>query len=69
QGYESFKVSVEREQARAAEGETPLSELNRLKESLLSTEQGWISAIRNYQLSRDRFKMDLGLSMDTLMIL
>ena len=69
QGYESFKVSVEREQARAAEGETPLSELNRLKESLLSTEQGWISAIRNYQLSRDRFKMDLGLSMDTSMIL
>ncbi|MDA7511889.1 TolC family protein [Verrucomicrobia bacterium] len=69
QGYESFKVSVEREQARAAEGETPLSELNRLKESLLSTEQGWISAIRNYQLSRDRFKIDLGLSMDTSLIL
>jgi len=69
QGYESFKVSVEREQARAAEGETPLSELNRLKESLLSTEQGWISAIRNYQLSRDRFKIDLGLSMDTSIIL
>ncbi|MDA7627968.1 TolC family protein [Verrucomicrobia bacterium] len=68
-GYESFKVSVEREQARAAEGETPLSELNRLKESLLSTEQGWISAIRNYQLSRDRFKIDLGLSMDTSIIL
>lgn len=69
QGYESFKVSVEREQARAEEGETPLSELNRLKESLLSTEQGWISAIRNYQLSRDRFKIDLGLSMDTSIIL
>jgi outer membrane protein TolC len=69
QGYESFKVSVEREQARAKEGETPLSELNRLKESLLSTEQGWISAIRNYQLSRDRFKIDLGLSMDTSLIL
>ena len=69
QGYESFKISVEREQARAAEGETPLSELNRLKESLLSTEQGWISAIRNYQLSRDRFKIDLGLSMDTSLIL
>ena len=69
QGYESFKASVEREQARAAEGETPLSELNRLKESLLSTEQGWISAIRNYQLSRDQFKMELGLSMDTAMIL
>lgn len=69
QGYESFKISVEREEARAAEGETALSELNRLKESSLSTEQGWISAIRNYQLSRDRFKIDLGLSMDTAIIL
>jgi outer membrane protein TolC len=69
QGYESFKVSVEREEARAAEGETALSELNRLKESLLSTEQGWINAIRNYELSRDRFKMDLGLSMDTSLVL
>lgn len=69
QGYESFKISVEREEARAAEGETPLSELNRLKESLLSTEQGWISAIRNYQLARDRFKIELGLSMDTNLVL
>lgn len=68
-GYNSFKVSVERETARAEEGETPVSELNRLRESLLSTEQGWISAIRNYQLSRDRFKIDLGLSMDTSIVL
>jgi len=68
-GYNSFKVSVERETARADEGETPISELNRLRESLLSTEQSWISAIRNYQLSRDRFKIDLGLSMDTSIVL
>lgn len=69
QGYESFKISVERSEARAAEGETPLSELNRLKESQLSTEQGWISAIRNYQLSRDRFKIELGISMDSNLVL
>lgn len=69
QGYESFKISVEREEARAVEGETPLSELNRLKESQLSTEQGWISAIRTYQLSRDRFKIELGISMDSNLIL
>lgn len=69
QGYQSFMASVEREEAKAAEGETPLSELNRLKESLLSTEQSWINAIRNYQLSRDRFKIDLGLSMDESIVL
>lgn len=68
-GYNSFKTSVERETARSEEGETPIAELNRLRESLLSTEQGWISAIRNYQLSRDRFKIDLGLSMDISIVL
>lgn len=68
-GYNSFKTSVERETARSEEGETPIAELNRLRESLLSTEQGWISAIRNYQLSRDRFKIDLGLSMDIPIVL
>ncbi|MDB6124652.1 MAG: outer membrane protein-like protein, partial [Pedosphaera sp.] len=68
-GYQSFKKSAERTRALAAEGRTKQSELARLEQQELSNQSAWISAIRNYKLSLDQFKIQLGLSADANVLL
>ena len=68
-GYQSLQVSYQRERAKAEEGKSRSSEVSRLEESVLSSQQGWINSVRNYQQALDRFKIDLGLPTDSHVIL
>lgn len=69
QSLQRFHVNVERERAFAAEGKRTQSELGRLEQALLTNENTWIGSVRNYKQRLDEFKIDLGLSTDTKVIL
>lgn len=61
--------SVEQGRALAQEGRVPQSDLGRLEQSELSAESGWISAVRAYRQALDNFKLQLGLPVDTKLVL
>jgi len=67
--YKSFKKNVERERAFAAEGQRTQAAVGRLEQAELSNENSWISSIRRYKQSLDRFKIQLGLSTDAPIVL
>lgn len=69
QAYQNFQDNVRRETARYEEGETSRADLAELQESELTNEQGWIDAFRNYRENLDRFKVTLGLTTDTPIVL
>lgn len=69
QSLENFRRNAERERAFAAEGRRSQSELARIEQALLSTEDRWINAVRAYRESLDRFKILLGLSTDVQLTL
>ncbi len=60
---------AEQSRALAAEGRVPQSELGRLEQSELSAESAWIAAVRAYRQSLDNFKLQLGLPVDSRLIL
>lgn len=66
---QSFRKSVERDRAFAAEGKKTQTELGRLEQALLENENNYIGAVRTYKQSLDKFKIDLGMSTDTAIIL
>ena len=69
QAYQNFQDNVRRETARYEEGEARKADLAELQESELTNEQAWIDAFRNYRENLDRFKIALGLTTDTPIVL
>jgi len=69
QAYQNFQDNVRRETARYEEGEARKADLAELQESELTNEQAWIDAFRNYRENLDRFKVTLGLTTDTPIML
>jgi len=68
-GLQNFRMSVEREQAFAAEGLRTQAELGRIVQAQLDNENRYINAVRRYQEELDSFKILLGLSTDTAVVL
>ncbi|TAL04475.1 MAG: TolC family protein [Verrucomicrobia bacterium] len=66
---QTSRKNAERTRALAAEGRVTTADLGRLEQQELSTESTWIAAIRGYKQSLDNFKILLGLSVDTNLIL
>jgi outer membrane protein TolC len=69
QSYVSFQKSVERERAFAQEGRRTVSALGRLEQAELDNQNQWINAVTNYYEALDEFKIQLGLSTDTAIVL
>ena len=61
--------NVRREQAFADEGQRPLASLDQFKQAELKSETGWVDALRNYREALDRFKITLGLPIETRLVL
>ena len=61
--------NVRREQAFADEGQRPLASLDQFKQAELKSETGWVDAVRNYREALDRFKITLGLPIETRLVL
>ena len=66
---QTSKRSAARTSALADEGRATRADLGRLQQQELSVEGSWINAIRSYKQSLDNFKIQLGLSVDTNIIL
>jgi outer membrane protein TolC len=69
ESYESFQQSVTRERAFAQEGRRTVAALGRLEQAELDNQNRWINAVRSYRESLDQFKIQLGLSTDTNLVL
>ncbi len=66
---QSSRKNAERTRALAQEGRTTTADLGRLEQQELSAESTWINAVRNYKQTLDNFKIQLGLSVDTPIVL
>jgi outer membrane protein TolC len=66
---QSSRKNAERSRALAKEGRITQSDLGRLEQQELSTEGTWIDSIRNYKLALDNFKRQLGVNVDTQVVL
>jgi outer membrane protein TolC len=69
QAYQSFIKNAERQRAFAEEGRLKQAELGRVLQAELSSENSWVGSVRRYKQSMDAFKIELGLSADTPVIL
>lgn len=68
-GYQNFTQNVEQERAFTKEGLRPQAALDQIKQAALQTQSRWINAVRSYYESLDRFKIQLGLPIDTHVVL
>jgi len=66
---QSSRRNAERTRALAQEGRVTQSDLGRLAQQELSAESAWINAIRSYKQALDNFKLQLGLTIDTNLVL
>jgi len=66
---QSSRKNAERSRALAQEGRITQADLGRLEQQVFSAESAWINAVRNYQQGLDNFKIQLGLSVDTHLLL
>ena len=66
---QSSRKNAERTRALANEGRVTQSDLGRLAQQELTAESAWINAVRNYQQALDNFKLQLGLTIDTNLVL
>lgn len=66
---QSSRRSAERGRAMAAEGRITQTDLGRLEQQELSSESQWISAVLIYQRALDDFKIQLGIPMETKIVL
>lgn len=66
---QSSRKNAERTRALADEGRVTQSDLGRLAQQELSAESSWINAIRTYKQALDNFKLQLGLTIDTNLVL
>src|SRR5262245_28809508 len=68
-GLARSRKNAERERAFAEEGLRPSASVDQLEQSVLTSETGWIDAVRTYKEALDRFKILLGLPVSTRVIL
>jgi outer membrane protein TolC len=66
---ESSRQAGDRFRALAAEGRTTQTDLGRIEQQELSSESAWVNAIRTYLRSLDDFKFQLGVPVDTKLVL
>ncbi len=66
---QNFMMNVERERAFAQEGLRTQAELGRMEQFQLNNENEYVNAARRYQEALDEFKILLGLSTDTPLVL
>jgi len=68
-GLLAFNLNLEREQAFQEEGLRTASDVARLRESQLQRELSWTNSARAYTQALDNFKIQLGLPVDTRIVL
>jgi outer membrane protein TolC len=61
--------NTRREKAFADEGQRPLASLDQLRQAELNSVTRWFATVRDYRESLDRFKITLGLPIETPMVL
>lgn len=66
---QSSRKNAERSRALAKEGRIRQADLGRLEQQELSAESTWINAVRSYQSALDGFKLALGLSISSNIVL
>jgi outer membrane protein TolC len=66
---QTFRQNVARSRALAEEGRLAQADLDRLQQAELSSETGWVNAVRTYRQNLDQFKISLGLSTDAPLVL
>ena len=66
---QSSRKNAERTRALSEEGRVTTADLGRLQQQELSAESSWINSIRNYKQSLDNFKIQLGLNVETNIVL
>ncbi|NGO38132.1 TolC family protein [Limisphaera ngatamarikiensis] len=66
---QSSRRNAERTRALAGEGRVTQTDLGRLAQQELSAESAWINAVRSYKQALDNFKLQLGLPLDTPLVL
>ncbi len=66
---QSSRRAGDRTRALAAEGRSTQSDLGRIEQQELSAENSWVSAIRVYQRALDDFKIQLGIPVETRIVL
>ena len=69
QSFQAFKTNMDREHALEAEGKLTRSEVARLEQALLNDENSWIGSVRKYKQRLDQFKITIGLSADSQIVL
>jgi outer membrane protein TolC len=67
--FQSSRRAGDRTRALAAEGRTTQTDLGRIEQQELSAENAWVSAIRVYQGGLDDFKFQLGIPVETRLVL
>lgn len=67
--FQSSRKTAEQTRALAAEGRRTQADLGRLEQQELSAEGAWIAAVRSYRQGLDNFKLLLGLTIDTNLVL
>jgi outer membrane protein TolC len=67
--FQSSRRAAERTRALAAEGRTTQTDLGRIEQQELSAESAWVNAIRVYQRALDDFKIQLGLPVESRLVL
>ncbi|MES2572592.1 MAG: TolC family protein [Verrucomicrobiota bacterium] len=66
---QSSMKGIERGRALAAEGRVTQADLGRLEQQALSAESSWINAVRTYKNALDDFKIQLGIPVQTHLLL
>lgn len=67
--YLAFQASAERDSALVAEGRKRRSDLGRIEQARLNSENVWKNSIRAYRRGLDNFKIQLGLPTDAPIVL
>ncbi len=65
----SSQTNAARTRALSAEGRVAQAQLGRLDQQQLSVENAWLTAVRSYRQSLDELKIQLGISVDTAIVL
>jgi outer membrane protein TolC len=67
--FQSSRKAGDRTRALAAEGRTTQSDLGRIEQQELSAENAWVSAVLVYERALDDFKIQLGIPVETKVVL
>ena len=68
-GYQAFKQGADRQRALAEAGRVTETDVGRSEQASLSAEDSWVESVSGYKQQLDEFKIQLGLSTDTNIIL